>query len=510
MNPDDPDGASLAAASQPVYRSVVMNIVDRIALRASAQQPALIADGVTLTYGELIDRVSALADSLKRLPAYELPGVPRVALACPGGIDYIVIALAILKSGACLVPVADELTDPEREELVERTACRVVLLGPDSVWLGGGMESISGCAGLAVVDLGEREFSHEDEFARLNPAFIRFSSGTTGRSKGVVISHSKLEERVLAANAALAIGPDDRVLWLLPMAHHFAVSIILYLYHGACTVIAEDHLAARVLALAEETGATVIYGSPFHHALLAADQGGLGWKDLRLAVSTAAPLTEDVAARFAARFGRPLVQGLGVIEIGLPLLNTDGPAEAPTSVGRPLPGFRVDLRDGEGRALGAGVIGELWVRGPGMFDAYLSPWQLVDQVCVEGWFPTGDLAEVDAQGRIFIRGRTKSVINVSGMKVFPEEVEAVISSHPAVRFCRVSGIKHRVFGSIPVAEVVASAVAPRDLIAWCRGKLSPYKIPARVTLVPDLPLTPSGKIRRDASPGISADSENTD
>lgn len=473
--------------------------MDQIALRASAERPALMADGVVISYGGLLERVSRVAGWLKRLPGFHREAVPRVGLACGNGVDYIVLALAVLKAGGCLVPVADELTDAERAELLERTHLCGVVLGSGVKWRRDETVSHESSTGAGWLPLVNHHLDHEAEFAALDPAFIRFSSGTTGRSKGVVLSHSKLRERIEAANAALGIGPGDRILWMLPMAHHFAVSIILYLYHGACTVLSESHLAAEVLETARSSRATVIYGAPFHFSLLAADPGGYRWPDLRLAVSTAAPLPEQVAAAFSARFGKPLVQGLGVIEIGLPLLNTGGAEDAPCAVGRPLPAFDVELRDEEGLPVAAGNIGELWIKGPGMFDAYLSPWQTLDEVCVDGWFPTGDLAETDAAGRVFIRGRKKSVINVSGMKVFPEEVENVLRQHPAVAACRVSGASHPVFGSVPVAEVVlreGHELAARELIDWCRKSLSPYKVPARIHKVDELALTASGKIRR--------------
>ena len=244
----------------------------------------------------------------------------------------------------------------------------------------------------------------------------------------------------------------------------------------------------------------MIYGAPFHYSLLAADKGGFPWQDLRLAVSTAAPLPAAVAEGFFKRFAKPLVQGFGIIEIGLPLLNTGGAEDTPTAVGRPLPAFDVELRDDEGLPVAVGKLGELWIKGPGMFDAYLSPWQPVEEVCVNGWFPTGDLAETDAAGRVFIRGRKKSVINVSGMKVFPEEVEAVLDRHPAVARCRVFGIAHGVLGNLPAAEVVLSereTADTRELIRWCRKSLSAHKVPVRVEQVAALSLTASGKLRRE-------------
>lgn len=462
-----------------------MNIVDEIFLRASAAQPAVVAGPVVLTFGELMERVAVAAAWVRSNDQFQQGGVPRVGLACANGVEYIVLALAILKAGGCLVPIADELTATEKVEITERTGLCGIVIGK--------------LDGPEWVTCEPVNFENEAEFSAMDPAFIRFSSGTTGRSKGVVLSHQKLRERIVAANAALEIGPSDRVLWMLPMAHHFAVSIVLYLYHGACTVLASSHLAAEVLSTAEATRATVIYGAPFHFSLLATDRGGYGWPDLRLAVATAAPLSAQVAQGFQQRFGKPLVQGMGIIEIGLPLLNLENAVESPTSVGRPLPSYEVELRDDAGIPVALGSVGELWLRGPGMFDAYLSPWQTAEEICVDGWFATGDLATADTAGCISLRGRKKSVLNISGMKVFPEEVEAVIEKHPAVMRCRVTGFPHAVLGTVPVAEVilqVAESVSSRGLIAWCRESLSIYKVPVRIKFVNELALTASGKVRR--------------
>jgi len=469
-----------------------LNIVESIAARAETGKTALVADGRRLSFGELLGRATEVASWLNAAPGFHRAAVPRVGLACANGLDYIALALGILQAGGCLVPIAGELTDEERREIVERTGLHGLLIGPDETWRADECVSARepGC-GAGWVPLDEPLLDCEAEFASLNPAFIRFSSGTTGRSKGVVLSHESLLARITAANQVLQIGPDDRVLWMLPMAHHFAVSIVLYLYFGACTVVGESHLAADVLELAETEGATVIYGAPFHHALLAADAGDFQWPQLRLPVSTAAGLPETTARAFDARFGKPLVQGMGIIEVGLPLINVVSEREAPGSVGEPIPGFEIELRgvtDG---------IGELWLRGPGMFDAYLSPWQPRAEVCVDGWFATGDLARLDEAGRLTLCGRKKSVLNIGGMKVFPEEIEAVLDRHPAVKRSRAYGRDHEVLGAVVVAEVVLqSEIAAPSLKAWCRLRLSSFKVPAVIQFVDALPLTASGKIKR--------------
>ncbi len=210
-------------------------------------------------------------------------------------------------------------------------------------------------------------------------------------------------------------------------------------------------------------------------------------------MSTAAALDQKTADKFQRRFHQPLVQGLGIIEVGLPLLNLDAPADCAEAIGMPLPAYQCQLRDEhEG-------VGELCLRGPGMFDAYLDPWQprasVLDE---EGWFATGDLARRDAEGRIFLCGRRKSVINVGGMKVFPEEVERVLDAHPKVQRSFVEARAHPLFGEVPVARYIPGAPAPTlaELRAHCREHLASYKIPLIFSVVTSLPTTASGKLLR--------------
>jgi len=447
----------------------MMNIVEKIFQEADRRAIALVCGDEEITYGSLIDRADAAARLIAASPA------ARIGLDCPNGVAHVALALAIVRAGKCLVPLASELAPPERERVIRETGV-------------GAIVDASGAIREAP-PFGELAFD-EAALHALNPAFIRFSSGTTGRSKGIVISHERLFERVTAANRGLKIGPDDRIVWILPMAHHFAVSIMLYLLHGATTVIVNSHLAEDVLAAGRRRRGTVLYGAPFHHALLAAETSGQPWPDLRLAVSTAAPLPLATAQAFDARYGIPLSQGLGVIEVGLPLLNLDAGRAKPGSVGRPLPDYRAEVREG----------GELFLKGPGMFDAYLQPWRPCAQALEDGWFRTGDLARLDADGHFHLLGRSHSVINVAGLKCFPEEIEAVIDETPGVAASRVSGKVNPRFGAVPVAEIepIDPARPPKisALAAHCREALSRYKVPVEFRIVERLPRTASGKIQR--------------
>jgi long-chain acyl-CoA synthetase len=447
----------------------MMNIVEKIFQEADHQATALVCGDEEVSYGSLIDRAEEAARPIAASPA------ARVGLDCPNGVAHVALALAIVRAGKCLVPLASELALPERERVIRETGVGAIVDG-------------SG----VIRDLpppGELGFD-EAALHALNPAFIRFSSGTTGKSKGVVISHERLLERVTAANRGLKIGAEDRIVWILPMAHHFAVSIMLYLLNRATTVIVNSHLAEDVLAAGRRHRGTILYGAPFHHALLAAETSNLPWPDLRLAVSTAAPLPLATAHAFDARYGIPLSQGLGVIEVGLPLLNLAAGRVKPGSVGRPLPDYQAEVRDG----------GELFLKGPGMFDAYLQPWRPCAQTLEDGWFHTGDLARIDEDGDFHLLGRSHSVINVAGLKCFPEEIEIVINETPGVAASRVSGKANPRFGAVPVAEIEPSdpTKPPKisALAAHCREALSRYKVPVEFRIVERLPRTPSGKIQR--------------
>ena len=474
-------------------KSPLYNIASEIVCLAKSRHknPAFIGDFGVVTYGEIHEKVEKLASRLAGLTAHVSKRMPRIGVFCPENVEHAVLMLAVMRCGACAVPIAGELSAAEREAMRKTTSLDGILLAGGSAWpeLPGRGETLVDGVSWLPLEHAAPEFS-EEKFSELNPAFVRFSSGTTGRSKGVVLSHESLRSRLDSTNRRLRIGKEDKVLWTLPMAHHFAASIMLYLRVGAAVILPRSSLADDMLGAAVENRATVFYGSPFQAALLAAENSGRAWPALRLAVSTAAALTADTAAKFLVRYGVPLTQGFGIIEAGVPILNTEHAADDPLAVGKE-DDFEVELK---------GDDGELCLRGPGMFDAYLSPWQTRAEVMADGWFHTGDLATRGKNETIRLCGRLKSVINVGGSKCFPEEIEALLLSHPGVADARVYGIEHVRWGMLPAAQIVPSNLddPPRekDLSAHCRAALAAYKIPVRFEIVAELPRTASGKIRR--------------
>jgi long-chain acyl-CoA synthetase len=437
-----------------------------------------------ISYAALVARFDAGA---ARLRASGLARGERCGLVARQGAGFVEHALAILAAGGCLVPIPDDAAGSARERFADAAALHH----------------------LVVEDRGfacqrwRGALPEEAAFRALDPAYLRFTSGTTSERKGVVLSHARIAERLAAANQALAIGPGDRILWLLPMAHHFVVSILLYLRYGATILLPAGSLARPVLEFAARERATVSYASPFHYSLLAKDASGIGL-DLRLAISTAEGLRADVAASFRARFGRALAQALGIIEVGLPVLNAAEAEAKPTALGRPLPAYDVWLRDDEGKpVLGPGApgrTGEICIRGPGLFDAYLSPWTPSAPLLEPDGFRTGDQGYFDEDGVLYLAGRRHNRINMAGMKFFSEEVEEVLARQPGVRECRVFAREHEKLGEIPVAEIVpddpARAPARAELIAACRAALPTYKIPREFKIVAELARTATGKVQR--------------
>jgi long-chain acyl-CoA synthetase len=461
----------------------LFELLERTAARLP-QKPALIEDEVVVSYAELLGRVEELALALK---AQSIEAGQRIGLAFPNCVAYVALTYALWRLGVVVVPVPTECSEEEVREICDAMQLAGMLTPKPRA---GSVPVAADCFFTPLQSAAPPD-NHG-----LNLAFIRFTSGTTSARKGVALSHETIRDRVASANKAFGITADDTVIWCLPMAHHFLITIVLYIEAGATMVLARHVTAKPFLEAVNRWRGTVLYAAPFHYAMLARDNSGTQIPSVRLAVSTTCALPENVAQDFFKRFNLPLVQGLGVIELGLVALNTAAPREKWNSVGRVAGDFELRLMNPD-----ADGAGELAVRGPGICDAYVAPWVSREQLLRDGWFCTGDIGRLDAEGFLFLLTRKIAVINLAGRKVFPEEIESVLNRHPEVVESRVYGKLHPHLGETVEAELVLRRpdASVDSIRTYCRDHLASYKIPTRFTVVPALPRTPvTGKIRRAA------------
>lgn len=447
-----------------------------------ADNPAVYDEQGTFSFAQIFFQAEKLKQLLRE---NRIGNGCGLGMICKNNRNFIIALFGGLGSGATVLPIAYHLQKEEREKLLTEAKLHALI-----------EENENGEFSILLTGRNTN-----DVFAPHvpNAAFVRFTSGTTGKSKGVIISHQNVFERCEAANKALQLNENDCVVWVLPMAYHFVVSIMLYVKTGAAIAICNDFTASSILNYANTFGGTLLYASPMHIRLLAADTSGDRFRYMKRVISTSTAIPLQYAQTFKSRYGLNVQQAFGIIEVGLPVINTKSAAENPTAIGHALPDYVVEVLDDNFQILPPGKVGKLAVKGKGMFDAYLSPPQLRDEILQQGWFITGDLASKSSDGLLKIEGREKSMINVSGNKVFPEEVEAVLKEHYAVKEARVFARKHVFTGEIVCAEIILNErenASEQELMTFCRKKLSPFKVPQSITFVRELAVTNTGKVKR--------------
>ena len=459
--------------------------------------PAIYDDYGMISFQQLFTETEALRLQLISLGIKEGMGIGVMAA---NGRNFIIGIFAAVGTGAAVMPMSPQLKPAEINEILQDAKLHAIIDDRSSI------QPLDSIETMIPMQLGSFRFAltHVDAsiaFAPFvnQPAFVRFTSGTTGKSKGVIVSHQSVLDRINSANKGLQLGPGDTVVWVLPMAYHFMVSVILYVKFGAAIAVAKDFLAKNIIEITNLHKGTLLYASPVQIRLLANDAGKEQMPTLKKVISTSAAIGVDVCKVFKQRFAIDVSQAYGIIEIGLPILNFIKSAEHPEAVGYALPCYTVDILDENNNPLPDGSIGNLGIKGPGMFDAYLFPPTLSKDVLKNGYFLTADYASKTKDGLIKVEGRSKSVINISGLKVFPEEVEAVLEMIPEIKQARISSSPHPLLGQIIEAEVVlneGSEIEVEEVLTWCKKRLSAFKAPQRLKIVNSLPMTGSGKLQR--------------
>ncbi|MGE0847924.1 MAG: malonyl-CoA synthase [Flavobacteriaceae bacterium] len=483
---------------------------------------ATLPDGRRYSYGD-VERVSArFANALTELGAK--PG-DRVAVQVEKSIEAMMLYLGAVRAGLIFLPLNTAYTpaeigyflsdaepavfvcSPEKAEalrpVADKAGARLETLGiyrepaegEDLAEIAGSMAAL----GLAASDNFE---THANAAADL--AAILYTSGTTGRSKGAMLSHGNLASNSETLAEYWRFTSDDVLIHALPIfhTHGLFVATNVTLFAGGSLIFMQRFDAAKVLAAMKE--ATALMGVPtFYTRLL--DEKGLDREAtarMRLFVSGSAPLLAETHREWTARTGHAILERYGMTETNMNTSNPYDGERRPGTVGFPLPGVEVRIVDPDsGEPVADGEIGVIEVRGPNVFAGY---WRMPEKTKAEfrddGFFISGDLAKRDGDGYIHIVGRGKDLIISGGFNVYPKEVESEIDAMPGVVESAVIGVPHRDFGEGVVAVVVGekgNAPDPEQIIAGLRERLAAYKCPKQVHVVDELPRNTMGKVQKN-------------
>ena len=475
-------------------------------------------DGLTYSWRDL-DRATAMMANL--LASLKLPAGSRIAVQVEKSVEAMMLYLATLRAGYVFLPLNTAYQSAEIAYFIGNAEPAVVVCSPKNF---GWVSKIAFEAGTRhVYTLGDdrtgslldRAVHHSDHHAIADSAeddlaAILYTSGTTGRSKGAMLTHGNMlsNARVLRDYWGWRSEKDggDMLIHALPIFHVHGLFVALHgaLINGSRMIWLNKFDPKRVIARLPE--ATVFMGVPTLYVRMLAEPTLTreAVRTMRLFISGSAPLLLETFNDWQARTGHTILERYGMSETVMltsnPYLAQDGERRGGT-VGFPLPGVGLRVRGDDGRDLPVGEIGGIEVRGPNVFKGYWRmPEKTKEEFTADGWFKTGDVGRIDARGYVTIVGRSKDLIISGGYNVYPAEIEGYINDMPGVAESALVGVPHPDFGEVGVAVVVAkpgASLQGEALIASLKSQLANFKIPKRCFVVDDLPRNTMGKVQKN-------------
>ncbi|WP_241385021.1 FadD3 family acyl-CoA ligase [Rhodococcus sp. CH91] len=453
---------------------------------------AVVDGDLRISFTDLSDRIRCAAGSFAEAG---IGKGDRVAIWAPNSAAWIVAAFGSLAAGGILVPVNTRYREDEAGDIIRRSDAKLTLVQDGFL-----DQEYAVPAGVPRIDLGSGFLESGNPFARRingeDIADIMYTSGTTGRPKGVMMNHAQTL-RMFAEWCDLAdLRRGDRYMIVNPFFHMFGykAGLVASFIRGATVLPVPVFETDTVLDLIERESVTMLPGPPtLYHALLAAQRRGThDLSSLRAAVTGSADIPVDLIRRIRNELPfETIMTGYGLSEAGTATASRPGDTfeQIATTVGTPCDGVEVRIADD----------GEVLIRGYNVMQGYLDdPQATAEAVDPDGWLHTGDLGELDPDGHLRIIGRKKDMFVVGGFNAYPAEIEGFLLEHPAVDQVAVIGIPDERLGQVGKAFVVSSAPIPaEDLIAWSRTRMAGFKVPRVVDFVDALPVNATGKVVKE-------------
>jgi acyl-CoA synthetase (AMP-forming)/AMP-acid ligase II len=470
----------------------------------------------TLSFAEVGNLVDSIATQLAN---NGLMRGDRAVIILPNGLEAIVAMLAVMAAGAVAVPVNPGLTVEESARIIVLAKAHLVLTDTAhknkvEQTVGTHMSICPLSSNMIALDLALFSTSvaksvlnsriPRHETGADDPALILFTSGTTGHPKGVVLSHDNLLTNARYVSTAHRLTSDDTVLCVLPIYHinGFVVTLLTPLLSSSRVVMPHRFSVGNFWQWVHAYQATWFSAVPTIFSILLSHQDPP--RDypasLRFARSASAPLPVAVLEEFEHRFRIPVIETYGISEAACQVTANPLPPlpHKPGSSGIPV-GNELNVVDKAGTPLQPGEIGEVILKGKNIFTGYLDNSSADREALRDSWFHTGDLGFLDQDGYLFLTGRKKELINRSGEKISPREVEEVIHRLPEVESVGVVGIPHQLYGEEVAAFITlrpGKKLEPECIREYCRKYLASFKVPREILFIDDLPKGPSGKIQR--------------
>lgn len=471
------------------------NFYGLLASRFSATPDAValeLADGSTITYAEL-DAGSARYANL--LTSLGLKAGDRVCAQVQKSTETVFLYLGCLRAGFVYLPLNTAYQEGEIRYFVSDAKPAAAFCDPGAR----GFDDVPHRLQLGAAAGAPATFRTAESRAQ-DLACIVYTSGTTGRSKGAMVTHGNLSSNALALHSAWRFRPGDVLLHALPLFHVHGLFVALHtaLLNASRILFLPRFDVGPVLERLPK--ATVFMGVPTYYVRLLAEPklDRALCKQIRLFVSGSAPLLPETFAEFQRRTGHAILERYGMTETGMNTSNPYDGERRPGTVGFALPGIEVRVAKHDGTVLPTGEIGQIQVRGPNVMAGYWGmPERRVEDFTDDGFFRTGDLGRFDADGYLSIVGREKDLVISGGYNVYPKEIELLIDEMPGVAESAAFGIPHHDFGEALAVAIVlkpGAQLTEAEVIAYVKARLANFKVPKRVVFVDELPRNTMGKV----------------